>query len=332
MIIKLLAALPFFDPTFPDRKVHCMPPQPSFSLPDDLPLQIGATGDSYYVLNAILKSRGYLIAPVVTNVFDEASAHALYHLRNHRQLPSGATLGAEAVEVLEKSWCGLPSRIPEHLIGIEREIFHSEAGNPWGTTDLTYKIVKPSSRLDAGAVESAIATAFQWWSKAYEPNEPALTFTPLLQSDSTKAHIDIYFYKALEHVAVPRDGVKFYAVAGEKRALAHAYYPIEELEEDYQGDIHFNDDVEWQIAPLNGPFDLATVAAHEIGHALGLGHNLTDKNSIMYEDYTVPFSDVSDADKAELVRIYKDGGTMHYHAITDPRGGGTNPTETPGGG
>jgi hypothetical protein len=48
------------------------------------------------------------------------------------------------------------------------------------------------------------------------------------------------------------------------------------------GDIVFNSNVKWQIG---GGYDLQTVAAHEFGHALGLGDQSTDPNSEMYYSY-----------------------------------------------
>jgi hypothetical protein len=48
------------------------------------------------------------------------------------------------------------------------------------------------------------------------------------------------------------------------------------------GDIIFNSTVQWQIGT---GFDLQTIAAHEFGHALGLGDTTTDPNAVMYYAY-----------------------------------------------
>lgn len=63
---------------------------------------------------------------------------------------------------------------------------------------------------------------------------------------------------------------------GTNGVLAHAYSPMPDGGS-LTGDIHFDDDEAWtvQVRPAfsGQPIDLVTVAAHEIGHALGLGHS-----------------------------------------------------------
>ena len=68
------------------------------------------------------------------------------------------------------------------------------------------------------------------------------------------------------------DGFPFDGVNG---VLAHAFFPPPNGGT-FSGDIHFDDDETWTMnmqATWAKPIDLVTVAAHEIGHALGLGHS-----------------------------------------------------------
>lgn len=71
---------------------------------------------------------------------------------------------------------------------------------------------------------------------------------------------------------------------GPNNKLAHAFYPDMELD----GDIHFNDHHEWtgdkRQANNYNTIDLYSVAAHEIGHSLGLRHS-DDKDSIMFKSH-----------------------------------------------
>lgn len=62
--------------------------------------------------------------------------------------------------------------------------------------------------------------------------------------------------------------------------LAHAFPPPD-------GDIHFDDSDTWTLSNRIGgasPFDLETVALHELGHALGLGDSESEL-AIMYNGY-----------------------------------------------
>lgn len=84
--------------------------------------------------------------------------------------------------------------------------------------------------------------------------------------------------------------------------LAHGYYPPINGDS-AAGDIHFDIAENWKLG-LGGPgFDLFQVLAHEIGHAIGLGHSPVP-NSLMNPFYTESFLGLQADDIAGAQFIY----------------------------
>ena len=90
-----------------------------------------------------------------------------------------------------------------------------------------------------------------------------------------------------------------YPFDGSGGMLAHTFYPAPPNREPIAGDMHLDADENWQIA---GGIDLFSVALHEAGHALGLGH--TDRpGSVMYPYYRL-LTGLSDDDIAGIRNLY----------------------------
>uniref|UniRef100_A0A915IT13 Peptidase metallopeptidase domain-containing protein n=1 Tax=Romanomermis culicivorax TaxID=13658 RepID=A0A915IT13_ROMCU len=104
------------------------------------------------------------------------------------------------------------------------------------------------------------------------------------------ANIDIRFAK-LEH----SDGEPFDGRGG---ILAHAFFPR------YGGGVHFDDDEAWYLNPRS--IDLYSVAAHEIGHALGLKHSENDRALMapFYQEYSESAIRLQDDDIRGLKYLY----------------------------
>lgn len=83
--------------------------------------------------------------------------------------------------------------------------------------------------------------------------------------------------------------------------LAYAYYPYQNTGSS-AGDIHFDSSDTWSIGG-NGGFDIFFVALHEIGHALGLGHE-TEKLAIMNATYNPSLGELQPDDIAGIQYLY----------------------------
>ncbi len=85
--------------------------------------------------------------------------------------------------------------------------------------------------------------------------------------------------------------------------LATAFSPPPANNYSIAGDLQFNTQTTWNI---NRTYDLYTVAAHEMGHALGINHSAVN-TAVMYSSYTGVKSSLT-ADDAAAVRTIYSGG------------------------
>jgi hypothetical protein len=81
--------------------------------------------------------------------------------------------------------------------------------------------------------------------------------------------------------------------------MAHTFYPYPVNPEPIAGDLHFDDDEHWSVG---GVTDLFSVALHETGHALGLGHS-DNPADVMYPYYR-RFTSLAAGDIAGIQSLY----------------------------
>lgn len=115
--------------------------------------------------------------------------------------------------------------------------------------------------LQASSIHNAFLVAFNAWSDATNNN---LTFTQTFTANQQDS-IDISF-EDRDH----GDGFPF-----STSTLAHAFFPDDVTFGTIAGDLHMNDEsFSWEIGDsLGSPaFDIISVAVHEIGHSIGIGH------------------------------------------------------------
>ncbi|KAF6333578.1 matrix metallopeptidase 3 [Rhinolophus ferrumequinum] len=169
-------------------------------------------------------------------------------------------LNSDTLEVMQKPRCGVPD--------VGR--FSTFPGMPrWRKTHLTYRIVDYTLDLPRDAVDSAIEKAVKVWEKV----------TPLTFSRIYEGEADIMITFAV------RDHGDFYPFDGPGMVLAHAYPPGPGI----NGDAHFDDDEQW-TKDTSGT-NLFYVAAHELGHSLGLQHS-ANAEALMYPVYNTDLAQV----------------------------------------
>jgi hypothetical protein len=136
-----------------------------------------------------------------------------------------------------------------------------------GGADLNYTFVHLTEKLPADSAKAEIVRAFSEWAKYAK-----LTFTPV--DNKNAARTVAVLFASGDH----GDGYPFDGPFG---ILAHTFYPFPLNREPIAGDMHFDADENWKIG---ASVDLYSIALHETGHALGLGHS--DKpGDVMYPYY-----------------------------------------------
>jgi hypothetical protein len=297
--------------------------EPEFT-ENDVALKEGESGPSVDRLIQFLHLRGYLPpngefkpSPDAAAAFTDKVKMALTLYQKDRSLPQSGEVDAATFASLTSRRCGRPDAPTAELNSTLRIEPHSVAGNPWQKQLITYRLTKPSDRPDlpVSMTEEALAQAFDIWHQAL----PALEFQKL---DEGVAMIEIRFYGNEAQGGEDADSAFTAVTESNNGVLAVAFYPLHNLIGKRAGDIHVNDLVDW--ASPKADYDLVTVLAHEIGHALGFGHS-DSLASLMYPDHTRTHAVLPAEDKTRLENVYVHNYTLVITSISDEKGGGRNP-------
>ena len=237
-------------------------PRVKASLPRAAGLKKGAKGADVERLQDYLSAFGYTESPVLgtfgvsakraaaprprAGAFDDKTERALMRFQEFNHLPVTGVLDAATLELMTKPRCGFPDVADFTL-----------QGNKWPTTNLTYGFQNFSGDLTPAQTRAAITQALGLWS-AVTP----LTFTEVPVGNNPDMVIR---FAVGDH----GDGSSFDGVG---RVLAHGFFPPPNGGA-IAGDCHFDDAETWTVNLPPSGIDLATVAAHEFGHTLGLAHS-----------------------------------------------------------
>ena len=155
----------------------------------------------------------------------------------------------------------------------------------WSKLDINYFFVNDTNKLDGDSERELVRQAFGLWAQ-----ETPLTFTEV----ASRAEADIVIgWASGDH----GDGDPF---DGPGDVLAHASFP--NPYDDSQVFLHFDEDERW-VNSESANVDLLTVAAHEIGHTLGLAHS-SDPSALMYPSYGGPHRFLDSDDIAGAQSLY----------------------------
>ena len=183
-----------------------------------------------------------------------------------------------------------------------------------GSVELTYFFINGTPDISGDDEQTAVVNGLLEWTKYAD-----ITFSQALSSGQNQS-FDIMWASGDHGDGDPFDGPG--------NVLAHCFYPHPPNSETIAGDMHFDEDETWSLTSNYHQF---SVALHEAGHGLGLGHS-DDPNAVMYAFYQqvtgLQADDIAGiqaiyapASNANTFTIFNDGqGVLTISSISDNKG------------
>lgn len=262
-------------------------------IPTTAGLQQGDEGEDVQRLQNYLSKFGYIespnaavygttperttaSAPEAPGAFDDNTRQALEGFQRFAGVEVTGQLDEPTLMMMQAPRCGVPDSAAFVL-----------DGRRWDHTDLTFSFRELSGDLSESELRGAIRQALALWEE--------VTVLRFREVDAGQnADIVIRF--------VSRDHGDFDGFDGPGGTLAHAFFPPPNSGA-LAGDAHFDDDESWSIdLPASGT-DLVTVAAHELGHSLGLAHSQF-RSALMFPFYDGPNRRLGQDDIDGITQLY----------------------------
>lgn len=204
----------------------------------------------------------------LTDYFDDVLEFALKSYQQHYRIKVTGRIDFNTLKKMSTPRCGVQDIFNDSngdlKFGMIANYSFFDGMPRWSKRQLTYRFRSSAYVISNQELRPIIVSAFNKW--AIVSN---FTFREAMISDPSD--IVMGFHRRFHGDNYPFDGPG--------NVLAHAFAPRD-------GRLHYDADENWSTSNLIrvGQMDLETIAIHEIGHILGLGHS-QDPNAIMYAYY-----------------------------------------------
>ncbi len=254
---------------------------------NDMLYERDMSGDEIQAIQSYLRYYGYLqdrFGTLHSGEYDDATQKAVRLYQNCFGVPETGVIDQATLCEMTKPRCGFVDIPP--MGGAFTTV------SRWEKSELTYKFNSFSTKMAQADIERDVINAFGLWSEQCN----------LRFAISTDGAVDIEIEFAIgDH----GDESPFDGPSG---VLAHAYFPPPNGGP-LAGDTHFDDDENWtcNVSDTQG-IDFLTVAAHEFGHAIGLGHS-RQRGALMFPSYSGTQRFLAPDDIAGCQSLYGPPGT-----------------------